>query len=163
MHRLPCWCLLEQLRLLLSNQVDVGLKFHTNHFVVSNQFALSAVLACGDCQNPGVKDWHAEHRITLLLLPIEIYLGEPVRHSYGQNDSYNFPFGLLSTSLLGFTFVECLSELPIAIGYDRFLTISCALIMKEYQESIDIVCDTTNSRRFHCQSYQHYKGHIYIV
>jgi hypothetical protein len=122
MRRLPCWCLLEQLRLPLSNQVDVGLEFHTNHFVVPNQLALSAVLACGDCQNPGVEGWHAEYRTTTLLYYIETYLTEPVRHSYGQNYSYNFPFGLLSTSLLGFIFVECLSELPIAIGYGRFLT-----------------------------------------
>jgi hypothetical protein len=70
--------------------------------------------------------WKAGMRNTeqlLLLYHIELYLTEPVRHSYGQNYSHNFPFGLLSTSLLGFTLVECLSELPIAIGYDRFLTL----------------------------------------
>jgi hypothetical protein len=71
--------------------------------------------------------WKAGMRNTeysLLLYLIETYLTEPVRHSYGQNYSYNFPFGLLSTSLLGFIFVECLSELPIAIGYGRFLTLN---------------------------------------
>jgi hypothetical protein len=123
MRRLPCWCLLEQLRLPLSNQVDVGLEFHTNHLLFQTNLHCWQYWLAGTVK---ILVWKAGMRNTeysLLLYHIELYLAEPVRHSYGQNYSHNFPFGLLSTSLLGFIFVECLSELPIAIGYDRFLTV----------------------------------------